>query len=86
VTHDPLCPREHPLASLHENCDGGICEEWRCQCDLIKILREIYSQKIDFITRLAYDAGYDEGLAARHDDADTAPNIGPPPPEGPEAA
>jgi hypothetical protein len=54
-----MCPRKHVLAPLHEDCD---CEEWRCQCDLIEKLREICSEKIDFITHLAYDAGYDEGL------------------------
>jgi hypothetical protein len=63
MEHDPLCPySKHVLAPLHEHCDSEVCEEWRCQCDLIRTLREIYSQKIDFITHLAYDAGYDEGL------------------------
>jgi hypothetical protein len=71
MKHDPLCPREHVLAPLHEDCDDEVCEKWRCQCDLIETLREVCSEKIDFITHLAYESGYDEGLAARHDGADT---------------
>ena len=81
MTRDPLCPySEHILAPLHEHCDGEVCEEWRCQCDLIITLREIYSQKIDFITHLAYDAVYDEGLAARHERADNLSDITDQPP------
>jgi hypothetical protein len=40
MTHDPLCPHhEHTLTPLHEHCDE-YCEDWRCQCDLIRAVRE----------------------------------------------
>ncbi len=80
--HDPLCPHHrHTLTPLHEFCDE-YCEEWRCQCDLIKIIREDQAFRIGedlWLKRTRENFG-------RHEGADTASDITPQVPEGPESA
>jgi hypothetical protein len=77
MTHDPFCPyHEHTLIPLHENCDNEVCEEWRCQCDLIRAVRE--DQEFRVGEGLWLKSTRDN--FGRHGSADTLSNITEQPP------